>query len=449
MRSKVGLGVKKITALLLCIALLFLAGAPQVRADELSDLRAEYDNLTKKIAEREKLLDKNSTDKSKQQAVIADLNAQIDDIDRQMKILTSSIGLLQTDIGNLKGSITQYRADIATLGEKIDYTAGEIEARQAEVEKTEQEALARLRASYVAGNPSKIDILLSSEDLSVFFFNIELLKQIDKQEKELMKKLRSESDALSKTKAGLEKDKAALEQTKLNLDVKLGDLETKKSQKDADAEKFKDIQNSINSKNERAKAEVAKLNKDSAEYKAQIARLEREQDETDRRIDALIAKQGSSSGDTNAVENEGAMTWPVPYPSVYISAGYPTYPSGGKHGGIDICVTGGSMGKNFVAAQGGVIISSGWNGSYGNCVIIDHGGGLFTVYGHASRLVVNKGDRVNKGQKIGEIGSTGNSTGPHLHFEVRVNSNSSVNRVQPLNYFPGKPNKVNVSFSGI
>lgn len=439
MSSKVGLGVKKITALLLCIALLFLAGAPQVRADELSDLRAEYDSLTLKIAEREKLLSENSADKGKQQAVIADLNAQIDDINRQMKILTSSINLLKTDIGGLKGAITQHQSDIATLTEKIDSAAGEIEIRQARLEKTEQEALARLRASYVAGNPSKIDILLSSEDLSVFFFNIELLKQIDKQEKELMKNLKAESDGFAKTKADLEKDKATLEQTKRDLDVKLGDLVVKKSQKDADAEKFKDIQNSMNSKNERAKAEVAKLNKDSAEYKAQIARYEREQEETDKRIDALIAKQGSSAGDEVPIENDGKMTWPVPYDRCYITAYFPYYPSGGPHTGVDIIVqdaSGGnvSFGKKIVAAQGGTVFSSGWNGAYGNCVIIDHGGGLLTLYGHCSALSVSTGQTVSKGQKIGEIGSTGNSTGPHLHFGVKTNSKGSQQWVQPLNY---------------
>lgn len=439
MRSKIALVIKKFTALLLCIALLFLAGAPQVRADELSDLRAEYDRLTQKIAEREKLLDENSADKSKQQGVIADLNAQIDDIDRQMSILTSSIGLLQNDIGSLKDTITQYQADINSLGEKITYTTGEIETRQTELDNTKQKALERLRSSYVAGNPSKIDILLSSEDLSVFFFNIELLKQIDKQDNELMKKLKAEADALAVTKADLENDKAALEQTKVDLDVKLGDLETKKAQKDADAENFKNIQNSMNSKNERAKAEVAKLNKDSAEYKAQIARYEREQEETDRRIDELIAKQGSSTGDTISDENDGVMTWPVPYDRCYITAYFPYYPSGGKHTGIDIIVrdaAGGNIsnGKKIVAAQGGTVFSSGWNGAYGKCVIIDHGGGLLTLYGHCSALSVSTGNTVSKGQKIGEIGSTGNSTGPHLHFGVKTNNNGTIQWVQPLNY---------------
>ncbi|HZK38537.1 MAG TPA: peptidoglycan DD-metalloendopeptidase family protein [Clostridia bacterium] len=439
MKSKIGLGAKRITALLLSLALLFLVGAPHARADELSDLRAEYDRLTQKIAESEKRLNDISVDKNKQQGIITELNGQIDDINKQMNILTSSINLLQTDIGKLKGTIAQHQSDITALNNKITNTVDEIEVKQTELENTKQEALERLRASYVAGNPSKLDILLSSDDLSVFFFNIELLKQIDKQENELMKKLKTEADALAVTKANLEKDKSALEQTKKALDTRLDDLESKKAQKDADAQKYRSIQNNIGSKYELAKKQVEKLDKNSVAYKAQLARYEREQIETDKRIDILIAQQASSSGDVVADENDGTMTWPVPYSRCYITAYFPFYPSGGPHTGIDIIVrdSGGgniSYGKKIVAAQGGKVLTSGWNGAYGKCVIIDHGGGLLTLYGHCSALSVSAGQTVNKGQKIAEIGSTGNSTGPHLHFGVKTNSNGTQKWVQPLNY---------------
>ncbi len=455
MRSKIGLAVKKTTALLLCIALLFLVGAPQARADELSDLRAEYDRLTQKIAESEKRLNDISVDKSKQQSIIAELNEQIDDINKQMSILTSSIDLLQTDIGKLKSTIEQHQSDITALGEKIENTVDEIELKQAELENTKTEALERLRASYVAGNPSKLDILLSSEDLSVFFFNLELLKQIDKQENELMEKLKTEADAFAVIKANFEKDKSALEQTKQDLDTRLDDLESKKAQKDADAQKYRSIQNSIGSKYELAKQQVEKLDKNSAAYKAQLARYEREQIETDARIDAFIASQASDSSDEASVENDGVMTWPVPYGHCELTACFPKYPSGKKHSGIDITVrnsAGGNLsyGKTIVAAQGGTVLTSGWYGSYGNCVILDHGSGLVTIYGHCSALSVSKGQTITKGQKIGKIGSTGNSTGPHLHFGVGIKKtpDSYPEWLQPLNYFPGVPNATYVSFNG-
>ncbi|NLX93618.1 MAG: M23 family metallopeptidase, partial [Clostridiales bacterium] len=144
-------------------------------------------------------------------------------------------------------------------------------------------------------------------------------------------------------------------------------------------------------------------------------------------------------GDVVSDENDGTMIWPVPYDRCYITAFFPYYPSGKKHTGIDIVVrdAGGgniSYGKKIVAAQGGNVFSSGWNGAYGNCVIIDHGGGLLTLYGHCSALSVSTGQTVSKGQKIGEIGSTGNSTGPHLHFGVKTNSNGTPQWVQPLDY---------------
>ncbi len=133
------------------------------------------------------------------------------------------------------------------------------------------------------------------------------------------------------------------------------------------------------------------------------------------------------------------MIWPVPG-STRMTAGYPTYPSGGKHLGIDIVRTDvTTLGSPFRAAQGGEVIlaynDGNWNQGFGNYCIIDHGDGKMTLYAHAKRLNVSKGDVVQKGDTIGQIGDTGNTTGPHLHFEVRIKrSDGSISRVDPLDY---------------
>lgn len=437
--NRTSTAAKKVLSLLLCIALLFLTGAPRASADELDDLRAEYDRITQKIAESEKKIREISADKSKQQAIIKELNEQIDDIERQMKILTSTIAILQTDVNKLTSTIAGYEADIKALSEKIVFTDGEITARETELESTKKEALARMRASYMAGNPSKMEILMNSKDLSVFFYNLELLKQLAIKDEALIDKLKGEAEALGEMKKGFEKDKTSLESIKTDLVVKLEDLQAKKAQKDADASKYRSIQNSINTKYENAKDVVAKLDKNSAAYKEQLADYEREREEADKRIDAYIAEHGSSTGDPNAGGNDGVMTWPVPYSTCEITEYYPRYKSGGKHHGIDIVVRGSggsnnSLGKDIVAAQGGTVKIAGWDRSFGNYILIDHGGGLLTLYAHASKLVVGKDTTVSKGQKIAEIGSTGNSTGPHLHFEVHKNNNGNVIRVNPLDY---------------
>ncbi|HRT82355.1 MAG TPA: peptidoglycan DD-metalloendopeptidase family protein, partial [Oscillospiraceae bacterium] len=307
----------------------------------------------------------------------------------------------------------------------------------------------RIRAGYVAGNPSKLEILLNSKDMTVLFYNIELLKQLSKRDEELIDKLKGETDELKTIKSNMEKDKADLTTTKKELDKKLADLKSKKADQDAQARSLNSAKDAANSKITQARDAVNQLNKNSAAYKAQLAKLQKEREEADRLIDAYIAQHGSSSGSPKDEGNEGDFKFPLPYSSCYFSALYGTYPGGGAHYGLDMCVSGGTMGKNIVAAQGGKVITAGWNNSYGNYVVLDHGAGMFTLYAHCSRLVVSAGQSVNKGQKLAEAGSTGNSTGPHLHFEVRLNKNGSVTRINPLPYFPGKPNSVGVTFSGL
>ena len=129
------------------------------------------------------------------------------------------------------------------------------------------------------------------------------------------------------------------------------------------------------------------------------------------------------------------LIWPLPYKNCYISAYYGQYPSGGEHHGLDICVRGGTEGKNVVASADGTVISYGFNHwSMGNYIIIDHGYGLFTAYYHLQKLYVEKGDRVKQGQVIGLAGHTGNTTGPHLHFEVRISRGGVITRVNPLKF---------------
>lgn len=129
------------------------------------------------------------------------------------------------------------------------------------------------------------------------------------------------------------------------------------------------------------------------------------------------------------------LIWPLPYKNCYISAYYGQYPSGGEHHGVDMCVRGGTEGKNVVAAASGRVISYGFNHwSMGNYVIIDHGNGLFTAYYHMQRLYVAQGDSVSQGQVIGLAGHTGNTTGPHLHFEVRVSRGGVITRMNPLKF---------------
>lgn len=132
--------------------------------------------------------------------------------------------------------------------------------------------------------------------------------------------------------------------------------------------------------------------------------------------------------------NGGQFTWPVPgITKISSDYGWRICPFHGRefHSGIDISS---SAGKAVVAAEKGRVVHAAWNGSYGKCVIISHGGGLYSLYGHLQSISVRNGQDVFAGVQIGKVGSTGNSTGPHLHFEVRVNANSYSSHTSPWNY---------------
>lgn len=144
-------------------------------------------------------------------------------------------------------------------------------------------------------------------------------------------------------------------------------------------------------------------------------------DELQADADALTAKlQQTASSSTSSKYTGGEMAWPTPSSHIVTSPfGYRIHPIYGypkMHTGIDI---GASYGSTVVAASSGTVISAGWGGGYGNCVMIDHGGGIVTLYAHNSSLAVYTGQHVKRGQTISYVGSTGASTGAHLHFEVR------------------------------
>lgn len=139
----------------------------------------------------------------------------------------------------------------------------------------------------------------------------------------------------------------------------------------------------------------------------------------------------STSSDIGSTTRYGRFIWPCVGASV-ISSPY-GWRSRGFHSGVDLCRPGGTYGAAVVAADSGTVISAGWNGGYGNCVIVDHGGGISTLYAHNSEIKVSVGQYVSAGQILAAAGSTGNSTGPHCHFEVRINGSA----VNPMPYING------------
>ena len=260
----------------------------------------------------------------------------------------------------------------------------------------------RIRDIYKNGQVNYLDVLLGAKDFNDFVGRMDILKKILAYDNALIQGTKADRETLRKAKEQLEADRAKI--------VELRKLAAAKREQVA----------------ERRQERRGVLN--AATYERETAeRAYRELIETSRQIEQMIKR--IQSGEKNIGGSTGTMTWPAEG-EITSPFGWRVHPIFGTqrlHTGIDI---GADYGDAIRAADGGVVIHADWMGGYGNAVIIDHGNGISTLYAHNSQLLVDEGQTVAKGQTVARCGSTGYSTGPHLHFEVRQNGSP----VNPLNY---------------
>lgn len=430
---------KCIFSMSLVFALVFSSAVvPRVyAADSLEDLQRQYEELEKKIKENSTKLEDIQSDMNSQHKTIDLLDNQISDINTQIQLINDRIAVIQKDINSINSKIKEIDDEIASIKAQIKAANESMKKLEAEKEKTINQLLERMRASYMAGSMSEIEILFSSSDFSTFFTRTELLKRLSEHDNKLVKRLEKEVKEIKELTDKLEGSKTELDHKKTELDVEKQVLVKKQADVQKDKDALVQKQNSVSSKVERTNDLLKQLDKSSKEYKRLIRKYAQEEAEIDAKIDEFIRNNGSSTDDGMPSGSENRMIWPVPYSNCYISAGYGYYSPFGynqMHYGVDICVSGGSQGKNIVAAKSGTVQTSSWHSSYGNYILIDHGGGLFTLYAHCNTLLVGVGAKVKQGQVIAKIGKTGRVTGPHLHFEVRINDGGNVKRVNPLTY---------------
>lgn len=407
----------------------------------LDQLRDEYNQIEQEIQQNQEALEEVEDDIRTNEEKLEDINGEISNIEEQLANLDERLAALEGDMDYLNESIALIDQEIILINQQIADTEEQIAQTQVQMAETKERLLARVRENYMAGDGSNIEMLLEAEDIASFLTRKEIIQRLEDNDIKLKEDLGAEISSLEALEADLQARKAELEEKEATLVEQKATLLERQADYEESQEAQKDKKQEATAKYEEIEDILLELDEDSEAYQKEIERQKAEREKVEAQIDEYIREHGSSQGDIPDEEynNDGDMLWPVPG-STRVTAGYPTYPSGGQHWGIDIVRTDvTTKGSPFRAAQGGEVIiaynDDNWNYGFGNYCVIDHGDGTQTLYAHADSLKVSKGDVVQKGETIGYIGETGNVTGPHLHFEVRVkSSDGNVSRVQPLNY---------------
>ncbi len=388
---------KPVLALVLAVCVAQGTGGSAIAAT-LTELQQEQARLEQEKKENDAKLAELKADQSKQQEYKNTLDAQ-------MQNLQSQIDGLNTQINDLDASISEKNAAIAEKQENID--------RDVETLKE------RLCAIYMMGDASTLEIILQSESVIDMAQKVELLNMITEHDTRMIQQLSADMEAIADEKAEIESQKEEVAAARTQLEAKGSELASVQ----AEAER---VLEELNQSVESVQAESDRIAKEKAQASAEI-----DQWWKDYYAQQAAQNNGSSGGSSGSsgsggYVSTGNFTWPVPG-FTNISCGYSS-----GHKAIDISGGGRTIyGTPIVAADSGKVVTATYHYSYGNYVMIDHGGGYSTLYAHASSLAVSAGQTVTKGQTIAYVGSTGNSTGPHLHFEVRVNGN----RQNPFNWF--------------
>lgn len=366
------------------------------------------------IAENETVSDTVSelTEKRKlAQEEISKNTAKVDELEIQ-------ISDLMAEIQNLTDNIYKYEIEVAVLDKEIDeldIKIYEIEAQLSEAEKKyikQKELLnKRIVAQYEAGEVFYLDILLSSNDLIEFISNYYLIGEIAELDNDMLNSYKAQKDQVNTIKQELDKYKT--------------ELKRKKDSQEKSAIVLSNIRILKNNQLSNLSEQEQQLQREIDEYQKQVQDIE---------VELLIALTSNLGGEYVG----GALAWPVPgYTTITSTFGMRVHPIYGvyrMHTGVDI--GGAPVGAFFVAANDGTVVTSKYSSSYGNVVVIDHGGGLSTLYAHGTERLVEVGDEVKKGEPVLTVGSTGVSTGPHAHFEVRINGTC----VDPLDYILNRNN---------
>lgn len=379
---------------LLTVLLASLAVAPVYGAT-----KKDVENAKGKISSLEE-------EKKKTEAAIKELEGLKSDTEQYVRSLDAQLDSLDTELLRLEGDISEKTKSIEETAVRLE-EAGETEKQQYESMKL------RIKYMYEKGNSSYLDLLLQSRSMSELLNRAEYIQKISEYDRRMLDEYVAVKENIARDKVQLETEKEELVTLQEQTQAKQASVEALVNEKTAELARV-DIR--IGEKTAEAEAYEKDIKAQEEQIRKIEAELKRQEEEARRKAEAAGKTYNTVSlGNINFI-------WPCPA-SARITSSFgdresPTAGASSNHKGIDI---GAPTGSNIVAAASGTVTISTYSYSAGNYVMINHGGGVSTVYMHCSKLLVSVGDTVKQGDVIAKVGSTGYSTGPHLHFGIRQN----------------------------
>ncbi|MBQ7839408.1 MAG: peptidoglycan DD-metalloendopeptidase family protein [Lachnospiraceae bacterium] len=378
-------------------------------------LDAQASSLEESIKQKQNAISEAQAEKKKLQSGLSDIKAMVKKLEQSKN--------------NLETYVVELDKELASLGEKIEELQQQITEKKAEVEQarkdTEQaqevadqqydDMKDRLRYLYVNGSQdSYLTILLSSESIADMLNQAQYVEKLSAYDRRKLLEYRQNVEYLNLCRETLEEEEAVLKEAEEGLQKEQESVNTLIQEKSKQIAAYE--------------SDISSQEESIEEYEAQIAA----ENATIAELEKAVAAEKAQLAEQNKIKYDGGMfQMPCPgYKRVSSDYGNRLHPTLGVykfHNGVDFAA---STGTPILAAYDGKVVGASYNSSMGNYVMIDHGDGLYTIYMHASKLYVSSGQMVSKGEKIAAVGSTGRSTGPHLHFGVRLNGAY----VSPWNY---------------
>ncbi|HQA59935.1 MAG: peptidoglycan DD-metalloendopeptidase family protein [Tepidanaerobacteraceae bacterium] len=323
---------------------------------------------------------------------LENLKNSIKQVDKEKKNVAEEIAELEQKLSEAQKELAATEAKLKETQAKLESTMKELKQAEERVEEQKDDLNTRMRTMYKTGPVDYIEVILGASSFSDFLTRLDMVERIIEADKSLLAEFRARKEEVAQKKSELEEQQRLIEAQRNSINERRAQI--------------------VAYRGDRQRL-MAKLEEQKREYERQQDQLERDAENLRRKILAWEMQNKKGFFGT------GEFRWPVPSSS-YVTSDFgwrihPIYKTRRFHDGIDIAA---AMGADVLAADDGEVIFAGSYGGYGNTIIVSHGGGISTQYSHLSKILVGVGKQVIKGDKIGLVGSTGLSTGPHLHFSV-------------------------------